>query len=183
MSSTNDFDFHSPHWHGNTTVVAGMRTDVMSLGIMAMAVADMVPEQRRNVALPLPRLLPQRRRNGRPVSCASRRFASLEQRGEHSRLRERRAGAIEDRPDLFAAAIIGVPIADMLGFETDSFDSVAAWYHDHAPPGPHETGMGNVEQTVAQLSPQNIMKMSRRWQGATIDSSATNVALKLSVSQ
>ena len=44
MSSTNDFDFHSPHWHGNTTVVAGMRTDVMSLGMMAMAVADMVPD-------------------------------------------------------------------------------------------------------------------------------------------
>ena len=24
MSSTNDFDFHSPHWHGNTVTIAGM---------------------------------------------------------------------------------------------------------------------------------------------------------------
>ncbi len=44
MSSTNDFDFHSPHWHGNTVTIAGMRTDVTFLGPMAMVVADMVPD-------------------------------------------------------------------------------------------------------------------------------------------
>jgi FtsP/CotA-like multicopper oxidase with cupredoxin domain len=44
MSSTNDFDFHSPHWHGNTVTIAGMRTDITFLGPMAMAVADMVPD-------------------------------------------------------------------------------------------------------------------------------------------
>jgi len=44
MSSTNDFDVHAPHWHGNTTLIAGMRTDVASLGIMGMAVADMQPD-------------------------------------------------------------------------------------------------------------------------------------------
>jgi hephaestin len=44
MSSTNDFDFHSPHWHGNTVTIAGMRTDVTFLGPMAMVVADMTPD-------------------------------------------------------------------------------------------------------------------------------------------
>ena len=44
MSSTNDFDFHSPHWHGNTVTIAGMRTDVTFLGPMAMVVADMFPD-------------------------------------------------------------------------------------------------------------------------------------------
>jgi hypothetical protein len=27
MASTNDFDFHAPHWHGNTVILNGMRTD------------------------------------------------------------------------------------------------------------------------------------------------------------
>jgi len=44
MSSTNDFDVHAPHWHGNTALIAGMRTDVASLNFMGMAVADMVPD-------------------------------------------------------------------------------------------------------------------------------------------
>ena len=44
MSSTNDFDFHAPHWHGNTVVLNGMRTDVAQLSMMQMAVGDMVPD-------------------------------------------------------------------------------------------------------------------------------------------
>jgi len=44
MSSTNDFDVHAPHWHGNTVVIAGMRTDVALLSFMTMATADMVPD-------------------------------------------------------------------------------------------------------------------------------------------
>ena len=44
MSSTNDFDVHAPHWHGNTVVIAGMRTDVAALNFMGMATADMVPD-------------------------------------------------------------------------------------------------------------------------------------------
>ena len=44
MSSTNSFDFHAPHWHGNTVVVGGMRSGVLSLGMMSMAIADMVPD-------------------------------------------------------------------------------------------------------------------------------------------
>jgi manganese oxidase len=44
MSSTNDFDVHAPHWHGNTALIAGMRTDVASLNFMGMATADMVPD-------------------------------------------------------------------------------------------------------------------------------------------
>jgi FtsP/CotA-like multicopper oxidase with cupredoxin domain len=44
MSSTNDFDFHSPHWHGNVVTIGGMRTDVTTMGAMGMVVADMVPD-------------------------------------------------------------------------------------------------------------------------------------------
>jgi hypothetical protein len=42
---------------------------------------------------------------------------------------------------------------------TDSFDSVASWYHTHAPAGWHEMKMGNMEQMAAQVSPQQIAKM------------------------
>jgi FtsP/CotA-like multicopper oxidase with cupredoxin domain len=44
MSSTNDFDFHAPHWHGNTVLMNGMRTDVTELSFMQMSTADMVPD-------------------------------------------------------------------------------------------------------------------------------------------
>jgi hephaestin len=44
MSSTNDFDVHAPHWHGNTVLVGGMRTDVISLPFMGMVIANMVPD-------------------------------------------------------------------------------------------------------------------------------------------
>lgn len=43
MGSTN-FEFHSPHWHGNTVTVAHMRTDVTALLPMGMVVADMTPD-------------------------------------------------------------------------------------------------------------------------------------------
>jgi hephaestin len=43
MASTN-FEVHAPHWHGNTVVAQGMRTDVLSLLTMGMIVADMVPD-------------------------------------------------------------------------------------------------------------------------------------------
>jgi len=44
MAGLNDFDFHTPHWHGNTVLVGGMRTDVASVAPMQMLVADMVPD-------------------------------------------------------------------------------------------------------------------------------------------
>jgi manganese oxidase len=44
FASTNDFDVHAPHWHGNTVLVNGMRTDVLSLNFMQMIVADMTPD-------------------------------------------------------------------------------------------------------------------------------------------
>ena len=44
MSTTNDFDVHAPHWHGNTVLVNGMRTDVLNLNVMGMMVGDMVPD-------------------------------------------------------------------------------------------------------------------------------------------
>jgi hephaestin len=43
MSGTG-FEFHSPHWHGNTVAIGGMRTDVAALLPMGMVVADMVPD-------------------------------------------------------------------------------------------------------------------------------------------
>jgi hypothetical protein len=44
FAGVNDFDFHTPHWHGNTVVVNQMRTDVTSLAPMQMVTADMVPD-------------------------------------------------------------------------------------------------------------------------------------------
>ena len=44
FSGTNDFDAHSPHWHGNTVVVNQMRTDVTVIAPMQMVTADMVPD-------------------------------------------------------------------------------------------------------------------------------------------
>ena len=44
MSSTNDFDVHAPHWHGNTVLVGGMRTDVLQLSFMGMQTANMTPD-------------------------------------------------------------------------------------------------------------------------------------------
>jgi hephaestin len=44
MSSTNDFDFHTPHWHGNTVEIHGHRMDVTGLMAMEMLTADMVPD-------------------------------------------------------------------------------------------------------------------------------------------
>jgi len=44
MSSTNDFDFHTPHWHGNTVEIHGHRMDVTGLMAMEMLTADMIPD-------------------------------------------------------------------------------------------------------------------------------------------
>lgn len=45
VASLGDFNnFHTPHWHGNTVVVAGQRTDVLNLGSAEMVTADMVPD-------------------------------------------------------------------------------------------------------------------------------------------
>lgn len=44
IAGLNDFDFHNPHWHGNTVMVSGKRTDVTFVGDMQSVVADMVPD-------------------------------------------------------------------------------------------------------------------------------------------
>lgn len=44
MSMGNEIDLHTPHWHGNTVLVGGMRMDVVSLLPASMVVADMVPD-------------------------------------------------------------------------------------------------------------------------------------------
>jgi hypothetical protein len=44
LSNSNEDDVHMAHWHGNTVVWNGMRMDSVYLGPMAMAVADMVPD-------------------------------------------------------------------------------------------------------------------------------------------
>jgi hephaestin len=44
FSGMNDFDFHTPHWHGNTLVINQMRTDVTTMAPMQMVTADMQPD-------------------------------------------------------------------------------------------------------------------------------------------
>ena len=44
FAGINDFDAHTPHWHGNTLVISQMRTDVTSLAPMQMLVGDMMPD-------------------------------------------------------------------------------------------------------------------------------------------
>jgi manganese oxidase len=44
MATMSDFDFHTPHWHGNTVVSNGTRTDLVTLNPMSMVVADMTPD-------------------------------------------------------------------------------------------------------------------------------------------
>ena len=44
LMATTGFEFHAPHWHGNTVLASGMRTDVTTLLPMGMLVADMVPD-------------------------------------------------------------------------------------------------------------------------------------------
>lgn len=44
LSGTVFIDMHTAHWHGNTTVLRGRRTDMVDIGPMMMAVADMKPD-------------------------------------------------------------------------------------------------------------------------------------------
>jgi FtsP/CotA-like multicopper oxidase with cupredoxin domain len=45
VTTLGDFNnAHSPHWHGNTVMVAGQRTDVLSVISAQMITADMVPD-------------------------------------------------------------------------------------------------------------------------------------------
>lgn len=44
MGMGTEVDMHTPHWHGATTTIMGMRTDVASLLPGAMVVADMQPD-------------------------------------------------------------------------------------------------------------------------------------------
>lgn len=44
MGMGNEVDLHTPHWHGNTVSVGGMRMDVVSLLPAGMVTADMQPD-------------------------------------------------------------------------------------------------------------------------------------------
>jgi hephaestin len=44
MAMGTEVDLHTPHWHGNTVISAGMRADVVSLLPAEMLTADMVPD-------------------------------------------------------------------------------------------------------------------------------------------
>lgn len=44
MGMGTEVDLHTPHWHGNSVTVNGMRMDVISLLPASMVVADMVPD-------------------------------------------------------------------------------------------------------------------------------------------
>ncbi len=39
-----EVDLHTPHWHGNTVLWAGMRTDIIELLPASMKIGDMVPD-------------------------------------------------------------------------------------------------------------------------------------------
>ena len=44
MGMGTEVDLHTPHWHGNTVTIMGMRTDVAELLPASMKVADMKPD-------------------------------------------------------------------------------------------------------------------------------------------
>jgi manganese oxidase len=44
MGMGTEVDLHTPHWHGNTATINGMRTDVANLLPASMIVADMTPD-------------------------------------------------------------------------------------------------------------------------------------------
>lgn len=44
FANSNEDDVHTPHWHGQTVLSNHMRTDIVHLEPMMMAVADMVPD-------------------------------------------------------------------------------------------------------------------------------------------
>ena len=44
LMATTGFEIHAPHWHGNSVLIHGMRTDMGSLLPMGMVTADMVPD-------------------------------------------------------------------------------------------------------------------------------------------
>jgi len=44
MAMGTEVDLHTPHFHGNTVIAMGMRTDVVNLLPASMVVADMVPD-------------------------------------------------------------------------------------------------------------------------------------------
>ena len=56
-----EVDLHTPHWHGNTLVAMGMRTDVVQLLPGGMVTADMRPDDAGHLAVPLPRRRPHPR--------------------------------------------------------------------------------------------------------------------------
>ena len=39
-----EYDLHTPHWHGNTVTVSGMRTDMVQILPGMMMTADMTPD-------------------------------------------------------------------------------------------------------------------------------------------
>jgi hephaestin len=44
FTGTSGFDFHTPHWHGNTLLLNGQRVDVVPVSPMGMQVVDMIPD-------------------------------------------------------------------------------------------------------------------------------------------
>ena len=67
FSGMNDFDFHTPHWHGNTVVINQMRTDVTAMAPMQMVTADMVPDDPGHMVVSLPYFFPQLGGNDRAL--------------------------------------------------------------------------------------------------------------------
>ena len=55
LMATTGFEIHAPHWHGNTVLINGMRTDVTRSCRWEMVTAEIVPDDPGDVAVPLPR--------------------------------------------------------------------------------------------------------------------------------
>ena len=70
MSMGTEVDLHTPHWHGNTVTVNGMRMDVVSLLPGDDGRRRHGARRRGHLALPLPRQRPHPRRNADPVQGA-----------------------------------------------------------------------------------------------------------------
>jgi len=46
MGMGTETDLHTPHWHGQTLLMDGMRTDMVELLPMSMKTLDMVPDDK-----------------------------------------------------------------------------------------------------------------------------------------
>ncbi len=65
VATLGDFNnAHTPHWHGNTVLVGGQRTDVLAVTVSADGHRGHGARRARDLALSLPHQRPHARRHG-----------------------------------------------------------------------------------------------------------------------